>query len=149
MQKLVVCIALVAVLLTGISFAQTAKAEKSLYERLGGQPAVEAVASGLVDRILADNRINRWFAHAASSPENTKSYKARLAAFICVSVGGPCKYTGMDMTAAHKGRGVTSEAFDAVAENLLAQLDQLKVPAKEKTEVMTLIGSLKPAIVTR
>jgi hemoglobin len=149
MQKLVVCVALVAVLFTGISFAQTAKAEKSLYERLGGQPAVEAVASGLVDRILADNRINRWFAHAASSPENTKAYKAKLAAFICVSVGGPCKYTGLDMTAAHKGRGVTSEAFDAVAENLVAQLDQLKVPAKEKGDVMTLVGSLKPAIVTK
>ena len=75
--------------------------------------------------------------------------KIKLAAFICVSVGGPCKYTGLDMTAAHKGRGVTSEAFDAVAENLVAQLDQLKVPAKEKGDVMTLVGSLKPAIVTK
>jgi truncated hemoglobin YjbI len=51
------------------------------------------------------------------------------------------------MVAAHKGRGVTSEAFNAVAENLSAQLDALKVPAKEKSEVMTLVGSLKPSIV--
>jgi hemoglobin len=51
------------------------------------------------------------------------------------------------MTTAHKGRGVTSEAFAAVAEDLVATLDQLKVPAKEKGEVMTLIGSLKPMIV--
>ena len=117
------------------------------YDRLGGKPAVDAVANGLVDRILADKRINKWFAHAASSPKNTKAYKAKLADFICVSVGGPCKYTGMDMVTAHKGRGVTSEAFDAVAEDLSAQLDQLKVPAKEKKEVMDLVGSLKKSIV--
>ena len=147
MQKWVVSAVAVAVLLTGVSFAQTAKSEKSLYDRLGGKPAVDAVANGLVDRILADKRINKWFAHAASSPENTKAYKAKLADFICVSVGGPCKYTGMDMVTAHKGRGVTSEAFDAVAEDLSAQLDQLKVPAKEKKEVMDLVGSLKKSIV--
>jgi len=147
MQRRIVSIVLSAAFLTTVCLAQTPVPAKSLYERLGGQPAVQAVASGLVDRILADKRVNMWFAHAASSPENTKLYKAKLTDFICQSTGGPCKYTGMDMTAAHKGRGVTSDAFNAVAEDLSGLLDQLKVPAKEKTEVMTLIGSLKPSIV--
>lgn len=147
MQKRILSMLLAATILTTLSFAQTATPAKSLYDRLGGQPAIQAVASGLVDRILADTRVNKWFAHAASSPENTKLYKEKLAAFICQNTGGPCKYTGMDMVAAHKGRAVTSEAFNAVAEDLSALLDQLKVPAKEKNEVMTLIGSLKPSIV--
>jgi hypothetical protein len=51
------------------------------------------------------------------------------------------------METAHKGRGVTSDAFSAVAEDLSAQLDALKVPAKEKKEVLDLVGSLKPSIV--
>ena len=147
MQRWFVALVLVASLLTGTSFGQAAKAEKSLYDRLGGKPAVDAVASGLVDRILKDTRVNKWFTHAAASPENTKAYKATLADFICVAVGGPCKYTGADMVTAHKGRGVTSAAFDAVAEDLAAQLDQLKVPAKEKKEVMDLVGTLKRSIV--
>ena len=148
MQKWIISTALGATLLTGNLFAQAAKpAEKSLYERLGGQPAVEAVVNGFVDRILADTRVNKWFAHASSSPDNTKSYKANLTAFICKAVGGPCQYKGLDMTTAHKGRGVTDDAFKAVAEDLSAQLDQLKVPAKEKQEVMALVGSLKPMIV--
>jgi hemoglobin len=132
--------------LAGASAAQ-APAQKSLYERLGGQPAVQAVANGLVDRILKDDRVNHWFAHAAASPENTVAYKAKLASFLCVGVGGPCKYTGLDMMAAHRGRGVTNAAFGAVAEDLVAVLDQLKVPAKEKGEVMAIVGSLKPTIV--
>jgi hemoglobin len=136
-----------AALLCTMSFGQSAKTEKSLYDRLGGQPAIDAVTNGLVTRILADGRVNKWFAHASSSPENTAAYKAKLSAFICQNVGGPCKYTGRDMTAAHKGRNITNEAFAAVAEDLAATLDQLKVPAKEKGEVMTIVGSLKPMIV--
>ena len=134
-------------MLCTMSFGQSAKTEKSLYDRLGGKPAIEAVANGLVTRILADGRVNKWFAHASSSPENTAAYKAKLAAFICQNVGGPCKYTGRDMTAAHKGRNIRNEGFAAVAEDLAATLDQLKVPAKEKGEVMTIVGSLKPTIV--
>ena len=80
-------------MLCTMSFGQSAKTEKSLYDRLGGQPAIEAVTNGLVTRILADGRVNKWFAHASSSPENTATYKAQLSTFICQSVGGPCKYT--------------------------------------------------------
>ena len=45
-------------MLCTMSFGQSAKTEKSLYGRLGGQPAIEAVANGLVNRILADGRVN-------------------------------------------------------------------------------------------
>jgi hemoglobin len=147
MTSSVLIMALATTLLTPTLFGQAAAAKKTLYERLGGQPAVQAVASGLVDRILADNRINKWFAHAASTPENTAAYKVKLTAFICMSVGGPCNYTGRDMVTAHRGRDVTNEAFNAVVENLSAQLDQLKVPAPEKNEVMQLIGTLRSSIV--
>jgi hemoglobin len=147
MQRWVIFTVLVTALLTPALFSQAVNGEKSLYERLGGQPAIEAVANGLVDRILADSRVNKWFVHAASSPENTNAYKKTLASFLCVGVGGPCKYTGRDMVTAHQGRGVTSEAFNAVAEDLSAQLDHLKVPAKEKAEVMQIAASLKPSIV--
>src|SRR5215813_920477 len=83
----------------------------SLYQRLGGMPASQAVVDEFVTRILADERVNRWFAHAAADPENARAYKARLADFICQGTGGPCKYAGASMFAAHKGRGITEDAF--------------------------------------
>jgi hemoglobin len=147
MQRWIVSAPIVAILLVGSLLGQAAQAQKSLYDRLGGQPAVDAVANNLVDRILADKRVNTWFKNAAASPQNTAAYKAKLSSFICSAVGGPCKYTGRDMVAAHKGRAVTNEAFNAVAEDLSAVLDQLKVPAPEKREVMELIGSLRTSIV--
>jgi hemoglobin len=134
------------ILVSGLGAAEP---DKSLYERLGGMPAVRAVVGDLVDRILADERVNKWFAHAASSPENTNAYKATLTNFVCQNVGGPCKYTGPDMTATHKGRGVTSDAFNAVVQDLVASLEKFKVPEKEKNELLAILGPLKTSIVTK
>jgi len=132
-----------------VSGLRAAGVDGSLYERLGGQPAVRAVTGGLVDRILADSRVNKWFAHAGSSPENTAAYKAKLYDFVCQATGGPCQYSGRDMVTAHKGRAVTGEAFDAVVQDLVAVLDTLKVPAKEKGELLQLLGPLKASIVQK
>jgi len=137
----------VAVLGVSTVAAQSPAANKSLYERLGGMPAITAVTSGLVDRILADSRVNAWFAHAAASKEEAVRYKASLANFVCKSVGGPCTYTGPDMVAAHKGRRVTSAAFDAVVEDLTAVLNELKVPVAEKNELLGALAPLKSQIV--
>jgi len=126
---------------------RAADAPKSLYDRLGGQPAIQAVANQLADSVLADARINKWFAHASSSPANTAAYKSHLTSFLCQSTGGPCQYTGLNMALAHSGRHVTSEAFDAVVQDLVAVLDKLKVPAKEKADVLALLGPLKSQIV--
>jgi hemoglobin len=148
-MKMWKCVLAVATAVSFVPMAGAANDTKSLYERLGGKPAIKAVASDLVDRILADPRVNKWFAHAASSTENTNAYKTNLADFLCRSTGGPCEYTGPDMMAAHKGRGITNEAFNAVAGDLVATLDKFKVPAKEKNEVLTLVAGLKPTIVQK
>lgn len=119
----------------------------SLYQRLGGRPAIQAVVDDFVGRILNDSRVNKWFAHASSSPENAIAYKTMLADFICQGAGGPCKYTGPDMFAAHKGRGITNDAFNAVVEDLVATLDKMKVPAREKDQLLGILGPMKPSIV--
>jgi hemoglobin len=139
-------------LLAGFAIAANAQKKDtkgSLYERLGGMPAVRVVVDDLVSRILADGRVNQWFAHAASSPEAAAAYKAKLADFVCQATGGPCKYTGLDMEAAHKGRGITAKAFNAVVENLMATLAKLQVAEKEQKQLISLLAPLKAAVVQR
>lgn len=138
------CVVTVLLLTGGLAVG---RAQASLFERLGGKPAVTAVTSQLVDKILLDSRVNAWFAHAGSSPENRAAYKAKLYDFVCQSTGGPCKYAGLDMTTAHRGRRVTGAAFDAVVEDLIVVLDGLRVPDREKGELLGLLGPLKSSIV--
>jgi hemoglobin len=119
-------------------------AEKPLYERLGGKPAITAVVDDFVARVAADPRINRFFANTDIPP-----FKAKLVDQICEASGGPCKYTGKDMKTAHAGMGVTDADFNALVEDLVATLDKFKVPEKEKGELLGALGPMKKDIVTK
>ncbi|MBY0453100.1 MAG: group 1 truncated hemoglobin, partial [Bdellovibrionaceae bacterium] len=61
--------------------------------------------------------------------------------------GGPVKYSGKDMAAAHSGMKIKGSEFDALAADLVKALDKFNVPANEKNELMTLVASTKAAIV--
>jgi hemoglobin len=114
----------------------------TLFDRLGGMPAVEAVVDELFARIAADPKLNASFA-GAPIPRTRR----RLIEFVCAAAGGPCTYSGRDMKAAHAGMGVSSAQFDALAGHLVAALDKLKVPEKEKAELLALVAPTKADIV--
>lgn len=132
-----------------LAFAEEAAKPSPLFNRLGGEPAVRAVVDDFVERLMRDDRVNRWFAQAAADPVRLAAYKAKLGDLVCQATGGPCKYAGMDMIAAHQGRGVTEDAFQAVVEDLTATLDKFKVPATEKEQLISLLAPMKPAIVQK
>ncbi len=112
--------------------------EKSLYDRLGGKPAITALVDDFVARVAADRRINRFFANT-----DIPSFKAKLVDQICKASGGPCKYTGKDMKTAHAGMGVTDADFNALVEDLVATLDKFKVPEEEKSELLAALEPMK------
>ena len=116
--------------------------DKSLYERLGGQPAIEAVVKDFAGRVLADARVNKKFAKS-NAPRLVKN----LTDFVCNATGGPCKYTGLSMKKSHKKMGTTQGEFNALVEDLVATLDSFKVPAKEKGELLAALGPLAKDIV--
>jgi hemoglobin len=51
------------------------------------------------------------------------------------------------MKSAHRGMNVTDAQFNALVEDLVKTLDKFKVPAKEKGELLAILGPLKPDIV--
>lgn len=116
--------------------------KRSLYERLGGTPAITAVVDDFVGNVAADSRINERFANT-----NIPRLKAMLVDQVCEATGGPCQYKGRDMKSAHAGMRITDAEFDALVEDLVMSLDKFKVPAGEKNELLGALGSLKPQIV--
>jgi hemoglobin len=117
-------------------------ADKTLYDRLGGKPAITAVVDDFVGNVAADTRINGFFAKA-----DVPRLKANLVDQICQASGGPCVYKGRDMMTAHKGMGISDADFNALVEDLVKTLDKFNVPAKEKGELLGVLGPLKPQIV--
>jgi hemoglobin len=122
--------------------AQAMKSEGSLYERLGGKPAINAVVDAFIANVAADGRINGRFANA-----DIPRLKEKLAEQICAGTGGPCRYTGRDMKSAHAGMNISDAEFGALVEDLVKALDQFKVPSREKQELLTILGSMKADVV--
>ena len=118
--------------------------EKSLYDRLGGKDALDAVVADFAGRVLADTRINKKFARS-DAPRLVKN----LTDFLCKATGGPCAYTGQTMKKSHKNMGTTAGEFGALVEDLVATLDKFNVPAKEKGEVLAALGPLQTDIVEK
>jgi hemoglobin len=114
----------------------------SLYDRLGGKAAIIAVVDQLVDNVASDQPINGFFARTDPGP-----FKAKLVDQICAASGGPCRYAGKDMRTAHAGRHITDADFDALVADLVAALDHFNVPARERNELLGLLGPMRTDIV--
>lgn len=131
-----------ASLLSACTSMQSAPPQKSLYERLGGKPAIQAVVDDFIGNVAADNRINGFFANT-----NIPRLNTMLVNQICQATGGPCKYEGRSMKAAHAGMGVSEFHFNALVEDLVKSLNKFNVPEREKKELLTALASMKGDIV--
>jgi len=131
---------LIALSLSAGSFA----ADKTLYERLGGKEALQAVVGELWSVVAADTRINARF--QKTKPE---AFGGQLVDFLCQASGGPCQYQGKDMKAAHTGMKLNEAEFNALAEDTTKALNKFKVPSKEQGEVVGLLASLKGDVINR
>jgi hemoglobin len=103
----------------------TAKAARTLFDRLGGQTAITAVVDSFVAIVV----------------------KRMLVDQICAQTGGPCTYAGRSMKEAHTNMGVTEGEFNALVEDLVTTLNAFNVPKPEQDELLNALGTMKGDIV--
>ena len=115
---------------------------RSLYDRLGGKGAINAVIDDFVARAAADGRIKAKFART-----DVPRLKAMLMEQVSMATGGPVTYTGRGMRETHDGMGVTAGEFDALVGDLVATLNRFSVPAAEQQELLGILGPLRGDIV--
>jgi hemoglobin len=144
-MRIVIATAVVAVLCTTTAQAQMGMApKKTLYERLGGMPAITAVVDDFVGNVARDKRINGFFAQA-----NIPRLKFLLVQQICQASGGPCIYTGRDMKSTHRGMGIADRHFNALVQDLGRTLNKFRLPAWEQKELVAALAPPKKDIVER
>jgi hemoglobin len=143
-MRIAVAAAVAALLCTSTAHAHMGAPKKTLYQRLGGMPAITAVVDDFVGNVARDRRINRFFAKT-----NIPRLKFLLVQQICQASGGPCIYTGRDMKSAHRGMGVSGGHFNALVQDLGKSLNKFKVPAREQKELVAALAPLQKDIVER
>ncbi|WP_027874783.1 group I truncated hemoglobin [Spongiibacter marinus] len=116
----------------------------TLYERIGGEAAVDKAVDIFYEKVLADERINSFFENIDMFAQARKQ-----KAFLTMVFGGPNDYTGEDMRNAHAGMGVNDEHFNAVVEDLAATLSELGVGDGDIQEVANIAESVRDDVLNR
>jgi len=116
----------------------------SIYDRLGGEAAVDAAVDIFYRKVLADDRISNFF-----DDIDMDRQRAKQKAFLTFAFGGPNAYSGKDMRTAHARMNLTEVHFNAVMENLGATLTELGVPAELIGEAAAIALSVKGDVVSR
>ena len=118
--------------------------EDSLYQKLGGKAAIDAVVDAFYVKVLADKRVKDFFADVSMDKQRRKQKDFLSAAF-----GGPLPWTGKDMRKAHEGMGLTEEHFNAIAENLVSTLKDFKVKQELIDQVVAIALTTKDDVLGR
>ncbi len=124
--------------------------EPSLYTRLGGLMPISVVVSDFLDAIVPDPMLNTNPAiDAARERVPTPYLKYHVTAMVCEATGGPCKYQGRTMKAAHAHLNISSAEWDRMETIFKEVLTKHNVPAQETQELLDIIDSTKADIVAQ
>jgi hemoglobin len=114
----------------------------ALYRELGGTLGITSVVDAFLPRINGDARINTLFRNV-----DHDDLRRLVIEQLCAATGGPCTYTGRSMQEAHSGLNLTDADFKAFVDDLVAAMNQLKVPKPSQKKLLALLAPMKPQIV--
>jgi hemoglobin len=115
----------------------------TIYDEIGGEPAVTAVVETFYDRLLADPELLSYFAG-----RDMTRLKAHQRALVTVALGGTSEqYGGRMMHPAHAGLAISDEAFDKVLDHLGVALSEAGVPAVTSTRILAILQPLRADVV--
>ena len=120
----------------------------TLFERIGGEAAVDAAVDLFYNKVLADVRIQHFF--EGVDMERQARHQKR---FLTYAMGGLPDYPGQTLRQAHRrlveDMDLGDQHFDAVMENLSAALHELEIPEELVTEVAALVESTRDDVLNR
>jgi len=127
-----------------IASAAPAHADDSLYQALGQRDGLARLMDDFVPRLFSDPRLKPFF-----KDTNAKHLQTQLTMQLCEVSGGPCRYDGPDMKAAHQDMGVDRAAFNALVDVLQQAMDAQGLPFGTQNRLLARLAPMHRDIVTR
>jgi hemoglobin len=130
--------------------------EASLYDRLGGVFAIAAVIDHFSDAVVENPIVGQKSENPAlrewhtNNLERLPGLKFMRTLWVCNVAGGPFEFqatrpgrTALGLEEAHRELRISPEEFDEVAAELGRTLDFVKVPERERDEVLAAFAAHK------
>jgi len=115
---------------------------ESVFDQIGGTPALRTAVAVLYDRILADPVLSMWF-----QDTDLRRLKVHQQLFLTAALGGADEFGGRPLTEAHAGMGITHEAFDLLKMHLSASLLEMGVAPDPVVEIIARVETLRAGVV--
>lgn len=120
----------------------------SVFERIGGEAAIDAAVDLFYAKVLADERIKHFFEGVDMAKQSRHQKR-----FFAYALGGLPNYPGESLRNAHKhlveDMCLNDEHFDAVVENLGASLTELGVADDLIAEAAGIVESVRGEVLNR
>ena len=133
--------------------------EKSLYERLGGVFVIAAVVDHFSDAVVKNPIVGQTSKNPQLQEWHTRNLgrlpglKFMRTLWVCNVSGGPFQYTAtrpgmkpLGLEEAHRNLRISPAEFDEVAAELGRTLDFVKLPKREKAEVLAAFAAHKEEV---
>ena len=108
--------------------------QQTLYERIGGDPAVADLISKFYDRVVADPELKPFFKNASM-----EKIRRMQREFFSAALDGPITYTGKPLGHVHHGRGITKHHFAVYVGHLVQALEERGI---NEQDVQDIIGRI-------
>ena len=128
---------------TAANAPATGVPEISIYDAIGGRAALTAAVDNFYGRLLADPELAPLFPHGVGP-----RHRAYVVTVLGEALGGPERYRGPDLAAAHRGLSISNAHFDRAAAHLAGTLDELGVPRDLADRIVGIVAGLRPVVVT-
>ena len=122
------------------------EAVEVLFDRVGGDAAVDAMVDIFYKKILTDDSVRDFFDDVDMDAQREKQ-----KSFIKFALGGSTEYSGGSLAEAHAplvGKGLSDTHFDTVAIHLQETLREIDVPNDLVEEVMSVVSSTREDVLT-
>ena len=119
-----------------------------LYDRIGGDKAMDIVVDLFYRKVLADDVVGKFFADVDMEGQRLKQKN-----FLCMAFGGPYQFSGTDLRNTHRRlvekMGLTDAHFNRVLEIFRESLLELHVSEKELNGMIEILESARSDVLNR
>ena len=124
-------------------------AEKSLFDRLGGDEGIATIVDGIVATHLDNPEVNHLFIPLTKDPVHLENVKKHLREFLSSGTGGSAVYSGKDLPTAHKGMQITENEFLSATDDILTVLSANNIDEETKKDMLYILYTLKGAVIRK
>ena len=107
----------------------------SLYERVGGEEGISLLVNSFYAKVLDDKELAKFF-----SSTHIDQLKNMQKEFFSLALGGPSKYSGLDLSHAHQGRAIQTVHFKSFVNHLFDTLSEFELTENERYQIIAEIN---------